>query len=121
MEAILVNMENKSGTDLTEKDGYLVKLDAGLALAGAATDAVVGVVVKGGATRSDICIFGRCAVRLGGTVTVLQAITATTGGVGLVSAGSGNRVEIGRALEGGVSGDLVEVMFTGSVPVTVAS
>lgn len=115
MDNIVVNMANKSATDLTNYDGYLVKMDSGLALCNAATDVAIGVLTKGGATRSDVCIFGKTVAKLGGTVTANQMVTATTGGVALATTGTGARREVAMALEAGVSGDFVDVLFIPSM------
>jgi len=116
-EYISANLANKASTDLSGKDGLLVKNDSGLALCSAVTDIAIGVIVKGGVTSSDVCLFGKVPMYLGGTVTALQGITATSDGSGIVDAGTSARKVVAFALEAGVSGDMVNVMFTGAYPI----
>lgn len=61
---------------------------------------------------ATVCIFGVTKAELDGTVTVGDELTsAATGGV--EEAASGDYV-IGRALESGVSGDIISILFLGS-------
>lgn len=104
-----VTLENIENVFVIATAGVLVQ-------GGAVTDQAVGVVVRGGVANSysDVVLFGKTNVRLGGTVAIGQMLTSTTSGYAIASAGTGARNEVAMALEAGVSGDLIEIMFFGS-------
>ncbi len=104
--------DNKASTDLTDKEGYFVKDDTtGVNVTSAITDRPIGVVTRGGATRSEVCIFGECDVKLGGTITRRgQFVQPHTNGTCVVSAASSSQ-DAGLALEPGVAGDIVPIFF----------
>lgn len=111
MENILKTLPNT--VTLVDKDNLFAICTAGvLVQGGAATDAVVGVITKGGLTYSDVCLFGKTKVIVGGTVAIGDRLTSTTGGKAL-KATTGARQEVAIALEAGVSGDVIEIMFYG--------
>ena len=106
---VIKTFPNKSSTDLTGKEGYLVKYDtSGVNVCSGITDHAVGVVVVGGATESDVCIFGECVAKAGGTVTRGKHLIPHTDGTVKDTASSSK--EFGLALESGVAGDWVQVM-----------
>ncbi len=113
MDGIIKTFDNKTSTDLTGKEGYFVKDDtSGINVTAAITDVPIGVVTKGGATRSDVCIFGECNAKLGGTITRRgQFVGPHTDGTCVVSAGSSNQ-DAGLALEAGIAGDIAPIFFT---------
>lgn len=101
--------DNKAATDLSEKAFHFAIDDSGANVASAITDAVTGVIERGGASggQSDICVFGETHVKLGGTVSRPgQRMGPHTDGTAVVSAGSSN-AEAGIFLEAGVEGDIV--------------
>jgi hypothetical protein len=110
---VIKSFTNKSATDLTGKEGYFVKEDtSGVNVCSAITDAPIGVIVRGGETQSDVCIFGECDVLLGGTITRRgQRVQTHTDGTAVVSAGASSQ-DTGLALEPGIAGDLVPIFFT---------
>lgn len=104
---------NKSATDLTGKGGYMVKYDtSGIALCSAITDKAIGVITLGGATESEVCVFGECQALAGGTVTAGRHVTPHTDGTAIVTASSST--EVGLALETGVAGNWCSIFFLGS-------
>lgn len=108
---------NKAATDLSGKAGYAVKYDtSGMNVCSAITDQAVGILVRGGddtELQSDVCVFGRCAGILGGTVSRGQMITPHTDGTLVVTAQSGC-TEFAIALEDGVAGDWIQFFVFGS-------
>jgi len=113
---VIKTFDNKSATDLSEKDGYVAKYDSGANICSAITDRAIGVIAKGGASggQSDIVIFGEANAVLGGTVKRGQHITPHTDSTVVVSAGAGCS-EFGMCLEDGVAGDIVPVFVFGSI------
>ncbi len=104
---------NKASTDLSDKEGYFVKYDTtGLAVCSAITDKAVGVITLGGATESEVCIFGECQALAGGAVTAGAHVTPHTDGTAIVTASSST--EVALALESGVAGNWCSVWFQGS-------
>lgn len=113
MNSIIRTLPNKTSTDLSAKAGYCVEYDtSGMDVADAITDKVVGIIQRGGETASDVLVLGVGAAILGGTVTAGQHIQPHTDGSLVVSAGSSSQ-DIGVALESGVAGDWVQVLFLG--------
>ena len=106
---IIKTFTNKTDEDLTAKEGYLVKYDTtGVSVASAITDKVIGVITKGGATESDVCIFGECQALCGGTVTAGQFLTPHTDGTAIDT--SSSCTEAALALESGVAGAWSQVV-----------
>jgi hypothetical protein len=105
--------KNKTGVDLTGKEGYVVFFDTdGINVASAVTNPATGIVTRGGATNSDVCIFGECTAICGADVTIGQAIIPHTDGTVKNTATTG--VRFGMALESGVAGDWANVFVRGS-------
>ncbi len=112
MQPEIIPFKNKTSTDLTDKEGYFVEYDTdGIKTTNAITDVPVGVVTRGGAIDSDVCVAGRCNVRAGGTFKRGQRIGPHTDGTAVVSAGSGCQ-DAGIALEDAVAGDIVPAFIT---------
>lgn len=106
---VIKTFPNKTSTDLTGKEGYLVKFDtSGVNVCAAITDHAVGVVVRAGATECDVCVFGECVAKAGGTVTRGKHLIPHTDGTVKDTAASSK--EFGLALESGAAGDWVQVM-----------
>ncbi len=104
-----------SAADLSAKAGYIVKLDASgnLDLAAAATNLIVGVLESndGGSGATGVYQFlGTVKVKLGGTVAIGDFVTADSAGKGVATT-SDHAVVVGRALEAGVAGDMIEVQL----------
>ena len=106
--------------DHSEKEGYFIILTAGLPVVSAAvTDVPFGVLIDGEAANGVDSI-GVCGgnlptlrVKLSGPVSLGNTLQLAGDGSAIVDAGTGARVVVGRALEAGVSGDLIEaVIFT---------
>ena len=113
MSSIKKVFANKSATDLTAKEGYAVKYDTdGIALASAITDKVIGIITLGGATESEVCIFGECLALCGGAVRASKHLTAHTDGTLIDTASSST--ECALALETGVAGVWASVFFQGT-------
>lgn len=111
-EQALVRLANKSGTDLTGKEGYAVVPNSGLDLAATANLAnTLGVVTNGGAAESDIAICGAYGgvvrVKLGGSVTVGAKLAVANGGT-FTAYTSGAGTVVAVALQAGSSDELVE-------------
>lgn len=107
-----------TGVDFTDKEGYLVKENAGaLALNDSATAAALGVVLEGNAAakQSSVGVLGgfsgTCRVKLGGAVTKYNRLQQKSDGTLEVDAGSGARAIVGIALETGVANDLIEAVL----------
>ena len=110
---VIKTFQNKSSTDLSDKEGYAVKFDTdGIALCSAITDQAIGVITSGGETESDVCIFGECVAKLGAAATVGKHLIPHTDGTVKNTASSSQ--EFALALETGVTGDLVAVFVLGS-------
>ncbi|MFZ4395579.1 MAG: hypothetical protein ACOYOU_08115 [Kiritimatiellia bacterium] len=110
---VVKTFKNKSSTDLTGKEGYVVIFDTdGINVASAITNPAIGIVTRGGVTNSEVCIFGECTALCGATVTAGQAIIPHTDGTVKDTASTG--VRFGMALESGVAGDWANVFVRGS-------
>jgi len=110
---IIKSLANKASTDLTGKDGYAVEFDTtGVNVCGAITDKAIGVIVKGGLTSSDVCVFGECQALAGGAVTAGKYIVPHTDGT--VKDTLSSSTEFALALETGVAGNWVQVIVYGS-------
>jgi len=110
---LLKTLPNKTGTDLTDKEGYAVEFDTdGVKLCNAITDQAVGIITVGGATQSEVCILGECLAVAGGAVTMGKMIIPHTDGTVKDTAASSQ--EFALALESGVAGDLVNVCVLGA-------
>lgn len=110
---VVKTFANKAATDLSAKQGYAAKYDAGLNVCSAITDLIVGIITRGGDTTdltTEACVLGECDVLLGGTVTAGQRIQPHTDGTLVVSAASSSS-ECGIALESGVAGDIVKALI----------
>ena len=104
---------NKTGTDLTDKEGYAVEYDTdGIKLCNAITDQAIGIITGGGATQSEVCVFGECLAKAGGTVTMGKMLIPHTDGTVKDTAASSQ--EFALALESGVAGDLVQALVLGA-------
>ena len=113
MNNVIVPMANKASTDLSGKAGYAVEFDTtGMNVCNAITDQAVGIIARGGATDSDVCIFGECAAIAGGTVTKGKMVIPHTDGTVKVTAASSQEFAI--ALEDGVAGDWVKIFVLGA-------
>jgi hypothetical protein len=99
--------------------GSIVKIDSSnapsnIVLAAAGTDKSIGVLVdqplagQTGTVRLRSAA-GTLFVKLGGTVAVGDAITSNASGAGIVTVTAGDEV-LGRALQAGVSGDVIEIL-----------
>lgn len=62
------------------------------------------------AKRGSIALAGITQLKIGGSVTAGDSLTATTGGVGIATTTDGDRAGA-IALEGGASGDIIEVLI----------
>lgn len=119
---LTVNMEVSSGTDLTNQNYRLVKLDSNAkpVLATADTDEVVGVIYASdyGDKAVALCAVPGAIVKLvlGGTVNAGDKLTAGAGGAAVAwtapGAGSTNHY-CAVALEGGASGETISALFVG--------
>lgn len=99
--------------------GSIVKIDSAnapsnIVLAAAGTDKSIGVLVDQPLAGQTGTVRLRSAegtifVKLGGTVAVGDAVTSNGSGVGIATTTGGDEV-LGRALEAGVSGDVIELM-----------
>lgn len=103
-----------AGEDLTSHQFGIVQLSAaGQIEAGeAATDLLVGVLqnTPGAGEMATYRFIGTTKVKLGGTVGVGAWVTSDASGHGVATTTDGN-VVIGRALEAGVDGDIIEVQL----------
>jgi hypothetical protein len=110
----------KTGTDLSAKTHYIAKAadisgEVGVALAAAATDKLVGVIVEPGSNTADGVVGlascargGRCPVIYGGNVTAGDFLTSDASGKAVATVVAGNRI-IGIAAKTGVLNDIGEV------------
>lgn len=111
--------------DQSDKQGYLVKNSSGdAALVAATTDLPMGVIVDGETTsgKSSIALLnfsGTVHIKLSGTVAANALLQVQNDGTVITDAGSSARIIVARALEAGVSGDLIEAAFYG--PIVYAS
>lgn len=105
-----------AGEDLSAKQFYIGQLDASgnLEVAEGATDLIVGVIMAndGGSGASATYQYaGTAKVKIGGVVGIGAWVTTDTAGKGVATTTDGDIV-IGRALEGGVDGDIIEVQLS---------
>jgi len=111
--------------DQTGKEGYFVENSSGNAvILNNAADLPIGVIVDGETTsgKSSIALMnfsGTVHVKLSGTVNANALLQLANDGTVVTDAGSSARVIVARALEAGVSGDLIEAAFYG--PLVYAS
>jgi hypothetical protein len=105
-------LANKASTDLSEKTGYAVEFDTtGINVCNAITDQAIGIITRGGATHSDVCIFGECLALAGGTASAgKMAIPHTDGTVKNTASTS---QEFALILEDGVAGDWIPLFVLG--------
>lgn len=110
MQNVVKAFVNKTGVDLTGKEGHAVKFDTdGINLCSGITDQAIGVITDGGATQADVCIFGECEAKCGGTVTAGKHIIPHTDGT--VKNTTSSSQEFALALMDGVTGDLACTIF----------
>lgn len=108
----VIVMDNKSGVDLTGKEGYAVKDNTGVDVCSAQTDQATGIVTNGGATQSEVCVFGECMMKAGGAVTRGKHLIPHTDGT--VKNTASTSQEFALALQDGVAGDMVKGLVLGS-------
>lgn len=89
--------------------------DYGALQAGAATDKLLGVstdIAAASGEPVDVIYEGIATVKLGGTVTRGDWLVSDASGNAIVSAAAAgtNNESIGKALQSGVSGDLIDVL-----------
>jgi len=103
--------------DHSDKEGYFVKNSSGsAALVTATTDVPIGVIVDGEDTagKDSVAICGGFAgtvyVKLSGTVAQFANLQLAADGSCITDAGTGARTIVGRTMQAGVSGDLVEAV-----------
>jgi hypothetical protein len=100
-----------TGVDLTGKEGYLVKNNAGVhAINDSATVPALGVVLEANtaAKQSSVGILSSLPpVRMvaGGAIALYDEVQQKNDGTVLTDAGAGARVIVGRALEAAAAGD----------------
>jgi hypothetical protein len=115
--------------DYSAKKGYLVTLSGDTAtLSASATVRARGVIVEANpgadyaSEQVSVAILGATEgtvpMKLSGAVTKGDALQQHTDGSVITDAGSGSRVIVGVALEGGVSGDIIEVAPLTPVPLS---
>lgn len=108
------NKTYKAAADLSSSQYHIVKqTSAGVVnLASAATDVITGVLQnkpKSG-ENAEVCMRnggGTGKVKLGGNVAIGSFLTADASGHAVATTTGGNEV-FGRAIEAGVSGDVIE-------------
>lgn len=112
-----INAQEKTlvaGEDMSAKQHYIVQLSATgtLEVAEGATDLIVGVL-QNEPLSGEAALYrfeGTAKVKLGGTVAIGDWVTTDTAGKGVATTTDGDIV-IGRALEAGVDGDIIEVQM----------
>lgn len=110
---VIKTFANKTSTDLSGKEGYAVKFDtSGVALCSGITDQAIGVVTRGGATESDVCVLGECVALAGAAITRGKHVIPHTDGKVKDTASSSQ--EFALALETGIAGDWVQIVVLGS-------
>lgn len=110
---VIKTFANKSGVDLTGKEGYAVKYDtSGVQVCSAITDQAVGIVTRGGTTSSEVCILGEVQALAGGTVTKGKMVIPHTDGTVKDTASSSQ--EFALACESAVAGDFFNLHVIGS-------
>lgn len=105
-----------TGVNFSGKEGYLLKENSGaLAVNDSTSAAARAVVINGEVAANDSTVgilgalSGTVRLKLSGTVTKYALLQQASDGTVVTDAGTGSRVLVGVALEGGVSGDLIEV------------
>jgi hypothetical protein len=107
--------------DYTTKKGYLVDVAGGTAtISSSATTPAKGVIVEGNDTAAGYAaekvsvavlgaVKGTVPMRCGGTIAAGALVCQHSDGTVITDAGSGARVAVGIALEGGSAGENIEV------------
>jgi hypothetical protein len=100
---------------LAEKQFFIVQQDVNgdVEVAEGATDLLLGVLQNNPAS-GEIAVYrflGTSKVKLGGTVAIGDWVTTDSAGEGVATTTDGNIV-IGKALEAGVDGDIIEVQLS---------
>jgi hypothetical protein len=111
--SVIKTFNNKTGVDLTGKEGLVAIFDTdGLNVASAVTHPAVGIITRGGTTRSEVCLLGEVNALAGAAVTAGQAQVPHTDGTIKDTVSTG--VRFATALESGVAGDWVKIIVRGS-------
>lgn len=111
----LISLE--PAADHSALEGYAVKRSSGKAAAvSAAADNSIGIVIDGEDTagRDSIALFGSgliVKIKLSGTVAIDAELQQAADGTFITDAGTGARRICARALEAGVSGDLIDAIL----------
>lgn len=105
----------EAGEDMSAKQYFIVQLDAAgkLEVAEGATDLIVGVL-QNEPQAGENALYrhtGTAKVKLGGTVGIGAWVTTDANGKGVATTTDGD-ITIGRALEAGVDGDVIEVQLS---------
>lgn len=96
--------------------GWAVKIGTDknhVAKAAATTNKTIGIAQSSPTSAEDaveVCVMGGCKGLLSGTVSAGMLLTATTDGSLVKIATAGDRI-IARAMQDGVSGDLIDVII----------
>ncbi len=105
------------GADHSQKEGYFVKLSSGNPIVcTAATDVPFGIIIEGENTsgQDSIGVLGGnlpiVHVKTSGNVSKGNYLQLAADGSVVADVGSGARVIVGRAIEDGVSGELVQAI-----------
>lgn len=99
----------------TIADASIVKLGSDgdtVVVGAAAADKLIGVALEAGVSgeRLEVQMAGVARVKLGGTVALGDDITSGAAGVGLkLAAATTIKSSIGRAMDAGVTGDIIPV------------
>lgn len=106
------------GADHSDYEGYFVELTAGNpTVCNAATDVPFGIILDGepttGVDSIGVCggNFGPARVKLSGVVAKGADLQLAADGTCVTDALAGARVIVAKALEAGVSGDLIEAVI----------
>lgn len=107
-----------STNDLSAKQYFIVKRGSAandVILADAATDALVGILMNKPTAAQNATVRllnaqGTCKVKLGGTVAVGAWLTTDSAGKAISTTTDGDEI-VGKALEAGVSGDIIEIVL----------
>lgn len=115
MSQFVVGIRSReAGEAMTDKENYIVQLDANgkIEVGEGATDLLVGVLQNnpGAGDAAAYQFVGTALVKLGGTVGVGAWVTSDTAGKGIATT-TDKDVVIGRALQDGVDGDIIEVQL----------
>jgi len=106
----LVRLANKASTDLSDKEGFICEFDSGVKVSGGTN--VLGVIVEGGATESDVAIIGTydgiVQGKASATVTKgSRVVVDSNGKIKDLPATTGSYKVIGVAVESGAADELV--------------